>query len=97
MSTPASFTLLRRPQSEPLTLFPAMAFQSFASERFWRLYHERPGGVQRLADKPYELFREDPFHPSLHPKQISAVWAVRIGRSDRASAIARATRSIGAG
>jgi len=61
-----------------------MPFQSFASERFWQLYSELPPEVQRLADKQYELFREDPFHPSLHLKQVGDVWTVRIGRSHRA-------------
>jgi hypothetical protein len=40
-----------------------MAFQSFAPERFWQLYSELAVEVQSLADKQYELFREDPFHP----------------------------------
>jgi hypothetical protein len=61
-----------------------MAFQSFASERFWELYRELPPEVQRLADKQYELFREDPFYPSLHSKQVGEIWTVRIGRSHRA-------------
>jgi len=61
-----------------------MAFRSFASERFWQLYRELPGEVQRLADKQYELFRKDPFHVSLHLKQVGEVWTVRIGRSHRA-------------
>jgi hypothetical protein len=60
-----------------------MAFRSFASERFWQLYSELPAEVQRLADKQYELFREDPFHPSLQLKQVGEVWAARIGRSHR--------------
>jgi hypothetical protein len=34
-----------------------IAFQSFASDRFWQLYRELPEEVQRLADKQYELFR----------------------------------------
>ena len=66
-----------------------MAFQSFASERFWQLYSELPSEVQRLADKQYELFREDPFHPSLHLKQVGEVWTVRIGRSHRAHRLSR--------
>jgi hypothetical protein len=61
-----------------------MAFQSFVSERFWKLYCELPSHVQRLADKQYELFREDPFHPSLHLKHVGDVWTVRIGHSHRA-------------
>ena len=60
-----------------------MPFRSFASERFWQLYSELPPDVQRLADKQYELFREDPFHPSLHLKQVGEVWTARIGRSHR--------------
>ena len=61
-----------------------MGLHSFASERFWQLYRELPAEVRRLADKQYELFREDPFHPSLHLKQVGEVWTVRIGRSHRA-------------
>lgn len=60
-----------------------MAFQSFASERFWQLYRELPAEVQRLADKQYELFRRDPFPPSLHLKQVDDAWTARIGRSHR--------------
>lgn len=56
-----------------------MAFQSFASERFWQLYSQLPADVQRLADKQYELFREDPFHPSL---QLKLVGASVLARSD---------------
>ena len=59
-----------------------MAFQSFASERFWHLYRELPAEVQRLAAKQYELFRKDPFHPSLHLNR-SATVRERIGRSHR--------------
>jgi hypothetical protein len=61
-----------------------MAFQSFASERFWKLYQDLPTEVQRLADRQYEIFRQDPFHPSLHLKQIGELWTVRIGQSYRA-------------
>jgi hypothetical protein len=58
-----------------------MAFRSFASERFWELYSELPVEVRRLADKQYERFRRDPFHASLHLKQVGEVWIARIGRS----------------
>ena len=61
-----------------------MVFHSFASERFWKLYQDLPTEVQRLADRQYEIFRQDPFHPSLHLKQIGEVWTVRIGQSYRA-------------
>jgi hypothetical protein len=42
-----------------------MAFKSVASERFWQLYAELPEEIQKLADKQYELFQQNPFHPSL--------------------------------
>src|ERR1700730_18068650 len=74
-----------------------MAFQSFASERFWQLYSELPVEVQRLADKQYELFREDPFHPALHLKQVGEVWTARIGRSYRAIGSREGNVSAGAG
>jgi hypothetical protein len=61
-----------------------MVFRSLASERFWQLYSALPSEVQRLADKQYELFCEDPYHPSLHLKKIGEMWSVRIGRSNRA-------------
>jgi hypothetical protein len=61
-----------------------MPFRSFASERFWQLYDELQPEIQRLADKQYALFRANPFHPSLHLKQVGEVWTVRIGRSHRA-------------
>jgi hypothetical protein len=60
-----------------------MTFRSFASERFWQLYSDLPREVQQLADKQYELFRGDPFHPSLHLKQVGETWTARIGRSHR--------------
>jgi hypothetical protein len=66
-----------------------MAFQSYASERFWQLYSELPAEVQQLADKQYELFRQDPFHPSLHLKQVGEVWTVRVGRSQSGDRLPR--------
>jgi hypothetical protein len=60
-----------------------MGFQSFASDRFWHLYNELPPEVRQLADKQFELFKQDPFHPSLNLKQIGEAWTVRVGRSHR--------------
>jgi hypothetical protein len=71
-----------------------MAFQSFASEQFWKLYSELPNEVQRLADKQYELLREDPFHPSLHLKQVGECASVDLTVP---SATAKVTFSAGGG
>jgi hypothetical protein len=37
----------------------------FASERFWRLYNKFPHHIQQLADKSFDLLKENPRHPSL--------------------------------
>ena len=44
-----------------------MAFQSFASERFWQLYSQLPADVQRLADQVGEVWavRIGRFHPAI--------------------------------
>lgn len=51
-----------------------MSFQSVASDRFWQLYRELPEEIQKLADKQYELFEHNPFHPSLQLKQVVSDW-----------------------
>jgi len=43
---------------------------SRASTRFWRLYHQLPPEIQRLADKNYRLRVTDHWHPSLHFKKV---------------------------
>ncbi len=45
-----------------------------ATARFWKLYEALPPDIQRLADKNYELFRQDPQHPSLHFKRVGRFW-----------------------
>jgi len=51
----------------------------FASPRFWACYNSLPKNVRELADKNFELLKSDPKHPSLHFKQIGALWSVRVG------------------
>jgi hypothetical protein len=63
-----------------------LSFTSYASPEFWALYHSLPEQVQQLARKQYELFAQNPLHPSLHLKQVGAFWSVRISRSYRALA-----------
>jgi hypothetical protein len=38
---------------------------------FWRLYHALPDEVQDQADKAFDLFEQNPFHPSLRFKQVN--------------------------
>lgn len=60
--------------------------RSFATARFWKLFAELPAEVQDLAVKKYQLFKQDPHHPSLGFQAKGNVWTVDIGRSYRAIA-----------
>jgi hypothetical protein len=55
-----------------------------ATPRFWSCYRQLLGHVQHLADKSYELLRQDLQHPSLHFKKIGRVCSVRVGLHYRA-------------
>jgi len=57
------------------------------TERFWRCYHGLPGEVRKLADKNYELLKENPSHPSLQFKKIGELWSTRVGQAHRALAV----------
>ncbi len=56
----------------------------FASPSFWSAYETLPTSVQRLADRNYEVLKENPKHPSLHFKKAGRYWSVRIGIRYRA-------------
>ena len=59
----------------------------FASPNFWQYYDLLPEEIQRLADKNYELLKQNPQHPSLHFKQIGRYRSVRVGIEYRALAV----------
>jgi hypothetical protein len=59
----------------------------FTLPRFWKLYRQLPLEIQKLADRNYQLLKQDAKHPSLHFKEIggdSGLWSVRVGLSYRA-------------
>lgn len=58
-----------------------------ATARFWECYDALPQEVQRLADRCYELLRQDPQHPSLHFRQIGRFWSARVGLHYRVLAV----------
>jgi hypothetical protein len=64
-------------------------FTSHASPDFWALLNSLPPVVQEQARKQYELFAQNPFHPSLRLKPVGSFWSVRISRSYRALAARR--------
>ncbi|MCJ7813695.1 hypothetical protein MUP95_10320 [bacterium] len=57
------------------------------TQKFWERYRSLPRDVQELADKNFQLLKNDPSHPSLHFKKIGNFWSVRIGLIYRALSI----------
>lgn len=60
---------------------------SRASTRFWRLYHQLPPKIKRLAEKNYRLWVADHWHPSLHFKKVKNYWVARVSEDYRAVGI----------
>jgi hypothetical protein len=63
---------------------------SSITERFWRFYRKLPGEVKEHARETYKLFRNDPYHPSLHFKRVHSrrpIFSVRINIDYRAVGI----------
>ena len=59
----------------------------FALPRFWKLYRQLPLEIQKLADRNYQLLKQDAKHPSLHFKCINSdenIWSVRVSKGYRA-------------
>ena len=62
-----------------------MTLPGRATPEFWKLYRDLPAEVRSLARKNYQLWREQPFHPSLKFKKIGREkWSVRVGIHYRA-------------
>ena len=59
----------------------------FTTPDFWACYSQLPVKIRALADKNYELLKQNPKHPSLHFKQVNSYWSVRVGRNYRAVGI----------
>ena len=60
-----------------------------ATAGFWQYYHKLPQTIQTLADKQFELLKQNPRHPSLHLKKIGRLWSVRVGLGYRALALTK--------
>ena len=44
--------------------------KSQATPRFWKFYVRLPRRVQRRARKAYQIWKANPYHPSLHFKRV---------------------------
>jgi hypothetical protein len=58
-----------------------------ATPDFWYHYRQLPDDIQDLADRCYELLKQDSRYPSLHFKKVGQFWSVRIGVHYRALAV----------
>jgi hypothetical protein len=61
-------------------------FASHPLAEFWECYDALPTNIQEQADRRYELFAANPYHPSLHFKEAGSYWPVRVSRVYRALA-----------
>jgi hypothetical protein len=64
--------------------------RSRTTVRFRRALSDLPEPVQRQARQAYEIFKNDPYHPSLRFKRvhpIRPIYSVRISRDYRAVGI----------
>ncbi len=59
----------------------------FASPRFWFHYRMLPKDIQDLADRAFQLLKENPRHSSLRLKKLdNNAWSARVGLHYRALA-----------
>jgi mRNA-degrading endonuclease RelE of RelBE toxin-antitoxin system len=54
---------------------------------FWKYYEKLDEEIKKQARKAFKLWRENPFHPSLHFKCVNPeeqIWSLRITKGYRA-------------
>ncbi len=59
----------------------------FVTDEFVKRYKNLPVALQKKSAKQEKLFRENPFHPSLHTEKLNPknreVWSFRVDKSYR--------------
>jgi hypothetical protein len=62
--------------------------KSFTTTDFWRAYAELSPDQRKKAQKGYQLWKDNPMHPSLHFKKVGKnLWSVRVSGGCRALAL----------
>lgn len=64
-----------------------MTFLHQTLPSFWECYSRLPEGIQRRADKQYELLTDSPRQGSLQLKPVGDLWSVRVTDAYRALAV----------
>ena len=61
---------------------------SRARRSFWVTFDALPQHIQRVARDKFRLWHREPFHPSLHFKELRKdIWSARVTDSYRALAL----------
>lgn len=63
--------------------------KAYTVQSYWDTYKTLPVEIQNQADRKYELWKLNPFHPSLQFKCVNSkenIWSVRINMNYRALA-----------
>jgi hypothetical protein len=58
-----------------------------AAPSFWEAYNALAPSIRELADKSFELLKNDPQHPSLRLKRTGRFLSARVGLHHRALAV----------
>ena len=62
----------------------------FTVKSYWKSYKGLPKKIQRDADRKFNLWKKNPFHPSLNFKCVNTeynIWSVRVTMDYRALAV----------
>lgn len=58
-----------------------------ATDQFWQRYKNLQTDIRELADRNFELLKNNQRHQSLHFKKVGALWSARVGINHRALAV----------
>ncbi len=62
----------------------------FTVKSYWKSYKGLPKKIQRDTDRKFDLWKKNPFHPSLNFKCVNTeynIWSVRVTMDYRALAV----------
>ena len=62
----------------------------FTVKSYWKSYKGLPNKIQRDADRKFDLWKKNPFHPSLNFKCVNTeynIWSVRVTMDYRVLAV----------
>ncbi|MER8551982.1 hypothetical protein NKH69_12015 [Mesorhizobium sp. M0976] len=59
----------------------------FATPSFWEAYAKLPSLIKAKANRRFAKLNSEPFHPSLHFKQVGRYWSARVDVNYRAVAV----------